>query len=70
MVTAVVNGHGHLVEIKINPIVVDPSDVDMLEDLMITAANDAVTRAKAEQEARMQEITGAMGDISLPPGLI
>ena len=70
MVTATVNGHGHLVEIKINPIVVDPADVEMLEDLVITAANEASSRAKAQQEERMQEITGAMGDIPLPPGLI
>jgi len=70
MVTAIVNGHGHLVEIKINPIVVDPNDVEMLEDLVITAARDASSRAKAEQDSRMEEITGVMGDIPLPPGLI
>ena len=59
-----------LVEIKINPVVVDPEDVEMLEDLVITAANEASSKAKAQQEERMQEITGAMGDIPLPPGLI
>ena len=32
MVTATVNGHGQLVEVKINPVVVDPDDVEMLED--------------------------------------
>jgi DNA-binding YbaB/EbfC family protein len=70
MVTAVVNGHGHLVEIKINPIVVDPADVEMLEDLVVLASNEAASKAKAQQEERMQEITGAMGDLQLPPGLI
>ncbi len=70
MVTATVNGHGHLVEIKINPIVVDPDDVEMLEDLVITAARDASAKAAAEQETRMQQITGQVGDFPLPPGLI
>lgn len=68
MVTAIVNGHGHLVEIKINPVVVDPDDVEMLEDLVITAAKEASAKAKEAQEARMQEITSAMGP--LPPGLL
>src|ERR1051325_8647787 len=45
MVTATVNGHGHLVEIKINPVVVDPEDVEMLEDLIVTAAKDATQKA-------------------------
>ncbi len=70
MVTATVNGHGHLVSIKINPIVVDPADVEMLEDLVLTAAREAAARAKADQESRMEEITGKIGDLPLPPGLI
>ena len=68
MVTVTVNGHGHLVEIKINPVVADPSDVEMLEDLIITAAKEASAKAQADQEAQMQEITRGLGD-SLPPGL-
>lgn len=70
MVSATVNGYGHLVEVKINPVVVDPSDVEILEDLIITAVKDATTQAQADQEARMQEIQGSLGDLNLPPGLL
>src|SRR5215467_12832684 len=56
MVTATVNGHGHLVEIKINPVVADPEDVEMLEDLILTAVKEATLRAKEDQEARMKDI--------------
>lgn len=70
MVSATVNGHGHLVEVKINPVVVDPEDVEMLEDLIITAAKEAAAKAQADQQARMEEITGGLGDLNLPPGLL
>ena len=70
MVTATVNGHGHLVALKINPVVVDPEDVEMLEDLVLTAVKDASERAQADQQERMEQITGALGDLNLPPGLI
>ena len=70
MVTVTVNGHGHLVDVKINPVVADPDDVEMLEDLIITAAKEATAKAQADQEARMKEITGGLGDLNLPPGLL
>ena len=44
MVTVTVDGHGHLVGIKINPVVCDPADVDMLEDLVVTAAKEAAEK--------------------------
>lgn len=69
MVTATVNGHGHLVELKINPVVVDAEDVEMLEDLIITATKEAAAKAQTEQETRMKDITGGLGDLNLPPGL-
>ncbi|HZP80610.1 MAG TPA: YbaB/EbfC family nucleoid-associated protein [Chthonomonadaceae bacterium] len=70
MVTATVNGHGHLVEIKINPVVVDADDVEMLEDLIITAVKEATEKAQAEQQARMESITGTLEGLNLPPGLL
>jgi DNA-binding YbaB/EbfC family protein len=70
MVTVTVNGLGHLVGIKINPSVADPADVELLEDLILTAAKEASSRASAEQEARMKDITGTLGDLNLPPGLL
>ncbi len=51
MVTATVNGKKVLQSIKINPEVVDPDDVEMLEDLVMAAVNEAVAQAdKAAQE--------------------
>jgi DNA-binding YbaB/EbfC family protein len=70
MVTVTVDGHGHLVGIKINPSVADPADVELLEDLIITAAKDASARASTEQEARMKDITGPLDGLNLPPGLL
>ncbi len=70
MVTATVNGHGHLIEIKINPVVIDPDDVDMLEDLIITATKEATEKAQTDQQARMDAITGGLEGLNLPPGLI
>jgi len=69
MVTATVNGHGHLVELKINPVVADPEDVEMLEDLIITAVKEATLKAKEDQEARMKDITSGLEGLNLPPGL-
>ena len=69
MVVATVNGHGHLIELKINPVVADPEDVEMLEDLIITAVKEATVQAQADQEAQMKEITKGLGDLNLPPGL-
>ena len=70
MVTATVNGHGHLVELKINPVVVDPDDVEMLEDLIITAVKEAATRAQEDQQTRMEEITSGLEGLNLPPNLL
>jgi DNA-binding YbaB/EbfC family protein len=58
MVTAVVTGKGELLEIKIDPQVMDPDDVEMLEDLVTTAVREALSKAKALEAERMQEATG------------
>jgi DNA-binding YbaB/EbfC family protein len=70
MVNAVVNGHGHLVESRISQAVVDPNDVEMLEDLIITAVREATEKAENEQRARMETITQGIEGLNLPPGLI
>lgn len=66
MVTAVVNGNGSLVDIKINPEVVDPEDVEMLQDLVTSAVREALEQANARKEEKMQELAGGLG---LPPGM-
>lgn len=70
MVKATVDGHGHLVELKVNPGVVDPEDVEMLEDLIITAVKEAAGKAEVEQKARMETITSGLEGLNLPPGLL
>ena len=66
MVKATVNGLAQLLEVKINPEAVDPSDIEMLEDLVTSAVREALDRAKERHKERMQELTGGLG---LPPGM-
>ncbi len=67
MVTAVVSGDLRLVSIKIDPSVVDPSDVDMLQDLVVAAVNEATKRANEMVNEEMGKVTSGLGlDI---PGL-
>lgn len=61
MVKAVVTGMGEIVEIKINPQAVDPDDVEMLEDLVVTAVREALANAKQLEQDRMAAVTGGMG---------
>lgn len=62
-VTAKVNGKKELIEVKIKPEVVDPDDVEMLEDLLVAAVNECMKQADAAMESRMGVVTGGM---SLP----
>jgi DNA-binding YbaB/EbfC family protein len=68
-VTATVNGNGEVVALAINKDVVDPDDVDMLQDLVTAAVNDGVHRIKDAAAARMAQVTGGM-QIPGMPGLI
>jgi hypothetical protein len=65
-VTAVVNGRQELVSLLIDPEVVDPDDVEMLQDLVTAAVNDGLRRVKETAEEKMGRVTGGM---RLPPGL-
>ena len=60
MVKAVVNGQGELVSVKLTPEVVDPDDVEMLEDLILAAVSDAANRAHEMMEQRMGALTGGL----------
>lgn len=66
MVTAQVNGKLELVALKIDPEVVDPDDVRMLEDLIIAAVSQATKKAHELAENEMNKVTGGLG---LPPGM-
>ena len=60
MVSATVNGKHELVELKVNPEAVDPEDVEMLQDLILAAINDAMNKASDLANTEMGRITGGM----------
>ncbi len=59
-VTAVITGGKELKSLSIKPEVVDPDDIEMLEDLIISAVNEVIRKAEADSETRMNQITGGM----------
>lgn len=65
-VTVVVNGQLDVLEIKISPEVVDPDDIEMLQDLVIAAVNEALRQAQDMSSKEMAKVTGGAG---LPKGL-
>ena len=60
MVTATVNGKHEVVDLKINPEAVDPDDVEMLQDMVIAAVNEAMRAADAESAQNMSRLTGGL----------
>ena len=60
MVTATVNGKHEVVDLKINPEAVDPDDVEMLQDMVIAAVNEAMRAADAEAANNMSRLTGGL----------
>jgi DNA-binding YbaB/EbfC family protein len=67
MVEVTVNGHQKVLSIKVKPEVVDPSDVEMLQDLVLAATNDALDKARELASRELGAVTGGLG---LPPGLM
>lgn len=65
MVTVVANGHQDVLSVKINPEVVDPEDVEMLEDLILAAIQQARENASTMAEEEMQKATEGL----IPPGM-
>ncbi len=60
MVEATAKGDGSLVSLSIKPEAVDPSDVEMLEDMVLAAVNEALRGVAEEGEARLGAATGGM----------
>ncbi len=65
LVTAVVNGHKELIDIKIAPDAIADDDLEMLEDLIVAAVSSASQAAEAKASETMAGVTGGM----LPPGM-
>ncbi len=66
MVKATLNGKSELRGLKIDPSLVDPNDVEVLEDLIVAAVNDAKVKVEAAVADEMQKVTGGL---NLPPGM-
>lgn len=60
MVTVTADGQGKVREVRIDPAVVDPADVEMLEDLVLAAVSEAQQRARQLYEEEMKKLTGGM----------
>ncbi len=59
-VKAVVTGKQELLSVTIDPGVVDPEDVEMLQDLVLVAVREALDQAKATAEAKLGRVTGGL----------
>jgi nucleoid-associated protein EbfC len=66
MVTVKVTGDLEIQEIKIDPGAVDPEDVDILQDMVLAAVNEAIRSAQELAANRMGGLTGGLGDLGLP----
>ncbi|AVM68060.1 YbaB/EbfC family nucleoid-associated protein [Lachnospiraceae bacterium oral taxon 500] len=65
-VKATVNGKKELKAIELSPSAVDPEDIEMLQDLIVAAVNEAVRKAETEMNEEMSKLTGGL---NLPGGL-
>ncbi len=59
----VVNGNKEFKSIEISPAAVDPDDVEMLQDLILSAVNEAVRLANETMEKEMSKVTGGLGNL-------
>ncbi len=66
MVTVTANGHQKILSVLIKPEVVDPADLEMLQDLVIAAVNEALQKSKEVASKELGALTSGLG---LPPGL-
>ena len=60
-VSATVNGKKELTALVLKPVVVDPEDVEMLQDLVISAVNEALRQADEAMSSSMNSLTGGLG---------
>jgi len=61
MVTVMVNGRHEVLSVKIEPEVVDPSDIEMLQDLIQAAVNEGIRRAQEMMKEEVGKVTGGLG---------
>ncbi|MBQ4425967.1 MAG: YbaB/EbfC family nucleoid-associated protein [Lachnospiraceae bacterium] len=64
-VELVLSGKNELLSMKLNPEVVDPDDVDMLQDLIVAAVNEGLRTVQTEKQNSMNALTGGLGGFGL-----
>ena len=62
-VTVKVSGKREIVAVKLSPEVVDPDDIEMLEDLIVAATNEALRKLEEDSSAMMESLTGGLGGL-------
>ena len=62
-VEVTVSGKRELLSVKLSPEVVDPDDIEMLQDLIVAAVNEACRTAEAESQSAMAKLTGGLGGL-------
>ena len=62
-VTVKVSGKREVVAVKLSPEVVDPDDIEMLEDLIVAATNEALRKLEEDSSAMMESLTGGLGGL-------
>ena len=65
LVEVTLNGKGEMRKVKIDKSLVDPDEVEILEDLVVAATNDAKVKVEAQMQGEMQKLAGGM---PMPPG--
>jgi DNA-binding YbaB/EbfC family protein len=63
VVEVTVSGKKEVTKVKIDPEAVDPEDVEMLEDLIMAATNEALRKMEELSQSRMSEFTGGLGGL-------
>ncbi len=66
MVSVVANGRQEILSVHVDPEVIDPDDQEMLQDLILAAVNDALSRARAMMNEEMGNLTKGMNIPGLP----
>lgn len=66
VVNVKINGKKEILSVKIDPEVVDPDDVETLEDLIVAAVNEAVKKVETTSAEEMEKITGGLGNLGIP----
>ena len=62
-VEVTVSGKHEITKVKLSPEVVDPDDIEMLEDLIVAATNEALRKVEQENQAVMSKLTGGLGGL-------